>query len=158
MSLLSEMVARRKPHLGAVLAAAGLIVASSPAFAQDQRVVFEHTEVGAASDPTGLFSDEEVAEGGSASMPSVWYSTFPVDGGEVTISVLSNAWCGMSDCPFRYRIKSADGNLALRGYEPPNYGSICQSFLDGGSDAITYDPMALTIDACGSSLDLKMAR
>lgn len=142
---------------------AGAVVAASlglvPAAAQEAvPVVFEVSEAGAASDPTGLFSDEEVKEGGTPSMPSVWYSTFPVDGGEVTLSVLANAWCGMADCPFRFRIRSTDGSFSLQGFEPPNYGMICQAFMEGESSAITYDPIALTIDACGTVIDLKAAR
>lgn len=35
-----------------------------------------------------------MAEGGSDVQPSVWYARFPVRGGEVTLAVLVDAWCG----------------------------------------------------------------
>ncbi|MBE0599956.1 MAG: hypothetical protein IH568_01435 [Burkholderiaceae bacterium] len=130
------------------------------AFAEGQPVdpvpiTFLTIESGERSDPLGLFSEEEISEGGSDVQPSIWYATFPVDGGEVDLSILVDAWCGMSECPFRHRIRDSKGDVVHVGFRPPQFGMICQGFFGETPDAITYDPIHLTIQACGQTLDLK---
>lgn len=141
---------------GVIIAASALVGLSSVAMAETLPVELEDAEVGAASDPTGLFSDDEVAEGGAAGsatpVPSIRYASFPVDGGEVTLAILQNAWCGMSECPYRFRLET-DGGMSLLSHHGPAYGMICQSDED-----MSYDPVALTLTACGSEIDLKDAR
>ena len=87
-----------------------LPLAPMAALAEERPVEFQSTEIGATSDPTGLFTPQEVEEGGSDVQPSIRYAVFPVDGGEVTLSVLVGEWCGMSECPFRFRLVADDGS------------------------------------------------
>lgn len=126
-----------------------LIAASCcfPAMASAEAVPIQFTsvELGATVDPTGLWTPQEVAEGGSVVQPSIWHSTFPVEGGEVTISVLVDHWCGMAECPYRVRLTAPAAGLDLRGE-----GMACQA-----RDTFTYDPVALTISACAQTIDLK---
>ena len=118
-------------------------------------ITFLNIGDGGSSDPLGLFSDEEIAEGGSDVQPSIWYATYPVDGGEVDLSILVDAWCGMRDCPFRHRIRNTKGDVVHVGFRPPQFGMICQGFSGETPGAITYDPINLTIQACGLTIDLK---
>ena len=108
-------------------------------------VRFTPVELGATTDPTGLWTPEEIAEGGSVVRPSIWHSTFPVDGGEVTISILLDHWCSMAECPYRVRLMAPAAGLDLRGE-----GMVCQA-----RDTFTIDPVALTISACAQTIDLK---
>ena len=136
----------------------GMSVSASWADGQAHELVpitFLNIGDGGASDPLGLFSDKEIAEGGSEVQPSIWYATFPVDGGVVDLSILVDAWCGMSECPFRHRIRDSKGAVVHVGFRPPQFGMICQGFVEETPGAITYDPINLTIKACGQTLDLK---
>ena len=108
-------------------------------------IQFTAVDLGATTDPTGLWTPQEITDGGSVVQPSVWHSTFPVDGGEVTISVLLDHWCSMAECPYRVRLSAPAAGLDLRGE-----GMACQA-----RDTFTYDPLALTISACGQIIDLK---
>ncbi|NJM81829.1 MAG: hypothetical protein HC844_04400 [Tabrizicola sp.] len=135
-------------------------MSASTALAEEQTVeqvpiTFLTIGIGDSRDPLGLFSDEEIAEGGSDVQPSIWYATFPVDGGEVDLSILVDAWCGISECPFRHRIRDSNGDVVHVGFRPPQFGMICQGFFGETPDAITYDPINLTIQACGQTLDMK---
>lgn len=117
---------------------------------------FNEAEIGADSDPTGLFSNDEVAEGGASGsatpLPSILYTTFPVDGGEVTLSILQNGWCSASECPYRFRLTTDTGMVLLSHYGDA-YGMICQA-----PELMSYDREALILTACGSEIDLKDAR
>jgi len=115
------------------------------ASAEARPIQFTPVELGATTDPTGLWTPAEIAEGGSVVQPSIWYATFPVDGGEVTISALLDHWCSMSECPYRIRLTAPAVGLDLRGE-----GMACQA-----RDTFTYDPVALTITACAQTIDLK---
>ncbi|WP_299501360.1 hypothetical protein [uncultured Roseobacter sp.] len=119
--------------------------------AEDVQLTFEVTEVGALTDPTGLFTEEEVEQGGSVVQPSVWYSTFPVDGGEITLSILVDRWCGLSECPFRFRIETEDGT-EMRSHFGRAHGMICQD-----RSSMTVDTIELVLTACGNEIDLKQA-
>lgn len=116
-------------------------------------ITFEFSAAGATTDPTGLFTDEEVNEGGSNVQPPIWYSTFPVDGGVVTLAILVDRWCGARECPFRFRLEVDGSSMVLRSHVGRNYGMICQN-----TDAMTVDPIDLTLTACGTVIDLKAAR
>jgi hypothetical protein len=140
-----------------VLAAVGLVsivpvtaMADTPS--DSVPIEFDFIEVGAGVDPNGLWSEEEIEEGGSAVQPSIWYATFPVDGGEASLSILVDKWCGAQECPFRFRLNS-DSGMWLKSHEEPAYGMICQD-----TDSMTVDPIELTVRACGNVIDLKMAR
>lgn len=85
------------PARTSLIFAAIVASASSALHAENVPITFEMSEIGTLSDPTGLFSDEEVEQGGSVVQPSIWFSTFPVDGGEVTLSILVDRWCGLSE-------------------------------------------------------------
>lgn len=115
------------------------------ASAEARPIQFTPVELGATTDPTGLWTSAEIAEGGSVVQPSIWYATFPVDGGEVSISVLLDHWCGMAECPYRVRLTAPAAGLDLRGE-----GMACQA-----RDTFTFDPVALTISACAQTIDLK---
>ena len=116
-------------------------------------ITFEFANTGATEDPTGLFSAEELEQGGSTVQPPIWYSTFPVDGGEVTLAILVDRWCGAQECPYRFRLEVADGSMTLHSHLGQNYGMICQN-----TDSISVDPIELTVTACGALIDLKEAR
>ncbi|MDA7966220.1 hypothetical protein [Ruegeria sp.] len=133
----------------AVIVGCSLLAGS--AFA-DTPITFSKIEIGAPTDPTGLFTDEEVSEGGSVVQPSIWYSVFPVDGGKVTLAVLVDRWCGLSECPFRFRIETDDG-MELRSHFGRAHGMICQD-----RSSMTVDPIELVLTACGNEIDLKQAR
>lgn len=135
-----------------VLCAVSFLAAPTCASAEKQPISFEFTEVGATVDPTGLFSEDEITEGGSDVQPSIWYSTFPVDGGEVTLAILADKWCSAHECPFRFRL-TTDSGMVLLSEVSPAYGMICQD-----TDAMTVDPIDLTVQACGNVIDLKAAR
>ncbi|KGJ11377.1 hypothetical protein IT40_07350 [Paracoccus versutus] len=111
-------------------------------------VPFQTTETGQMRDPTGLWTPAEVAEGGSDVQPSVWYARFPVRGGEVTLAVLVDAWCGMSECPVRFRIETADGR-AVQNFGTVDYDMVCQDF-----ESFTYDPEARALHACAARIAL----
>ena len=114
-------------------------------------ITFQGVMIGAAIDPTGLFSDAELEEGGSTVQPPIWHSTFPVDGGEVTLAILVDRWCGLSECPFRFVIQ-ADNGMRLHSHNPPAHGMMCQD-----RSSITVDPIKLVLTACGTEIDLKQA-
>lgn len=135
-----------------LMLAASLIAGSVPAFAEDQPISFQFTDVGDPVDPTGLFTDEELVEGGSDVQPSIWYATFPVDGGEVDFAILVDKWCGAHECPYRFRL-TTDSGMTLHSSSGDAYGMVCQD-----TDSMTVDPIDLTITACGSVIDLKAAR
>lgn len=122
-----------------------------PAMAEEMPITFEMAEIGALTDPTGLFTDDEVEQGGSVVQPSIWYSTFPVDGGEVTLSILVDRWCGLSECPYRFRLETEDGT-ELRSHFGRAHGMICQD-----RSSMTVDPIELVLTACGNEIDLKQA-
>lgn len=115
-------------------------------------IEFEFAATGATSDPTELFTDEEVDEGGSNVQPAIWHTTFPVDGGTVTMAILVDRWCGTQECPYRFRIE-ADNGLILRSHLGESYGMICQDV-----DSMTMNPIELLVRACGATIDLKTAR
>jgi hypothetical protein len=129
-----------------------LALAASAALAESAPIAFESTPTGVMVDPTGLWSDAEVAEGGSDVQPSVHYATFAVDGGEVTLSILVDTWCSLSECPYRFRLTTGSG-LTLHSHAPPDYGMICQD-----TESMTYDPVELTMTACTATIDFKTAR
>lgn len=131
------------------LSAALVALMPGLAFGEQVPIVFEHTEVGSLTDPTGLFSDEELKDGGSVVQPSIWYSTFSVEGGQVIMTVLFDAWCGVRECPVRYRLV-ADSGLELDSHQSPDFGMICQD-----TDSMTVDPVELVIRACDAEIDLK---
>ena len=135
------------------IAAAAFIIALAVGDLSAEEVppIFESTETGALTDPTGLFTDEEVEQGGSVVQPSIWYSTFPVDGGEVTLAILVDRWCGLSECPYRFRIE-AEGGMELHSHFPPAHGMICQD-----RSSMTVDPVELVLTACGNQINLKQA-
>lgn len=109
---------------------------------------FQTTETGHMRDPTGLWSPAEVAEGGSDVQPSVWYARFPVRGGEVTLAVLVDAWCGLSECPVRFRVEKGDGRV-VQNFGTVDYDMVCQDF-----EGFTYDPEAQVLHACGARIAL----
>ncbi len=111
-------------------------------------VPFQTTETGQMRDPTGLWTPAEVAEGGSDVQPSVWYARFPVRGGEVTLAVLVDAWCGLSECPVRFRVETADGQV-VQSFETVDYDMVCQDF-----EGFTYDPEARVLHACAARIAL----
>lgn len=119
------------------------------AFGEQEPIAFEYADVGIETDPTGLFTDEELAEGGSDVQSPIWYSTFEVDGGEVTMAILVDRWCGISECPVRFRLV-ADNGLKLQSHSPPAFDMICQD-----TDAMTVDPIELVVTACAAEFDLK---
>lgn len=118
----------------------------------EEPITFTASELGITTDPTGLFSDEELAEGGSVVQPSIWASTFPIDGGSVTMAVMIDRWCGAQECPFRFRLEVDNGPVLL-SHVGRNFGMVCQD-----KDAMTVDPIELTVTACGVVIDLKTAR
>ena len=73
--------------LGSIMLAT-LALVPLAASADQVPMEFAFSAVGAETDPTGLFTREEVAEGGSQVQSSVWYSTTPVDGGRMTLAIL----------------------------------------------------------------------
>lgn len=111
-------------------------------------VPFQTTETGQMRDPTGLWTPAEVAEGGSDVQPSVWYARFPVRGGEVTLAALVDAWCGMSECPVRFRVETANGRV-VQNFETVDYDMVCQAF-----ESFTYDPEARVFHACAARIAL----
>lgn len=111
-------------------------------------VPFRMTEPGQMRDPTGLWSPAEVAEGGSDVQPSIRHAAFPVRGGTVTMAVLVGAWCGIADCPMRFRAETDDGRLT-KSFDGTEYGMVCQNFED-----FTYDPEAGMLYACTARIDL----
>ena len=138
------------------LAPALALAFPSIAPAEKLPVVFSEAEIGALSDPTGLFSDEEVAEGGAAGsvtpVPSILYAILPVDGGTVTLAILENAWCGLSECPYRFRLET-DSGMTLLSHHGREAGMICQA-----RELMSYDPVTLTMTACNAVIDFKDAR
>ena len=139
------------PMRTSLVSAAMFALTAGALLADETPLSFEMTEIGALTDPTGLFTDEEVEQGGSVVQPSIWHSTFPVDGGEVTLSVLVDRWCGLSECPFRFII-TADNGMELRSHNPPAHGMICQD-----RSSMTVDTVELVVTACGNQIDLKQA-
>lgn len=135
-----------------LICAAALVAAAGVLQADTAPLTFDSTEIGSMTDPTGLFTDEEVKQGGSVVQPSIWYSTFPVDGAEITLSILIDRWCGLSECPFRFRIETDDG-MELRSHFGRAHGMICQD-----RSSMTVDPIELVLTACGNEIDLKQAR
>lgn len=120
-----------------------------PALAEPLLLVpFQTTETGQMRDPTGLWSPAEVAEGGSDVQPSVWYAHFPVRGGAVMLAVLVDAWCGMSECPVRFRVEATDGRV-VQNFETVDYDMVCQAF-----ESFTYDPEARVLHACAARIAL----
>ena len=130
------------------LLAVALACGPAVALADSLPIRFTEAELGATTDPTGLWRPAEIAEGGSLVQPSIWFATFPVDGGEVTLSILTDRWCGMSECPYRLRLVVPARRLDLRGE-----GMACQA-----RELFTYDPVELTITACAQTIDLKELR
>ena len=113
---------------------------------------FELSAKDAAHDPTGLWTDEEVAESHVPALAPIAYATFPVDGGVVTFAVLQGAWCGMTDCPYRFRLET-DAGKVFRSHGGGDYGMSCQSL-----ESYLVDPIDLVVGACGQPIDLKSAR
>jgi hypothetical protein len=133
------------------VAVAGSIVfaGQAPAKAESAASIsFQSTETGVITDPTGLWSAAELAEGGSDVQPSVWHATFPIRGGEVTLAILVDAWCGMAECPFRYRIAADDGRV-VASHPPGDFGMICQSRED-----MWVAPETGILHACAARIDL----
>ena len=134
---------------GSVLTVALVLGMALPARAEPLLPVpFQMTEAGQMRDPTGLWSPAEVAEGGSDVQPSVWFATFPVQGGAVTLAVLVDAWCGMADCPMRFRLVGDDGR-ELRNFNTVEYDMVCQS-----PELFFYDPETGVLHPCGTPLSL----
>lgn len=134
---------------GPVLTVALVLGMTLPARAEPLRPVpFQMTAAGQMRDPTGLWSPAEVAEGGSDVQPSVWFASFPVQGGTVTLAVLVDAWCGMADCPMRFRLVGDDGR-ELRNFNTVEYDMACQS-----PELFFYDPETRVLHHCGTSLSL----
>ncbi|MFN3314821.1 MAG: hypothetical protein ACK46Q_15345 [Hyphomonas sp.] len=111
-------------------------------------VPFEVTDIGQMRDPTGLWSPAEVAEGGSDVQSSIRHAKFAVQGGTVTFSVLVGSWCGMTECPVRFRV-TTDGDRAAQNFETTEYDMICQDF-----EGFTYDPEARLLHACAARIQL----
>ena len=145
-----NMVVRWPVALKGAAMAVGLFFAMSlPSVAETLLPVpFQTTETGQMRDPTGLWSPAEVAEGGSDVQPSVWHATFPVQGGTVTLAVLVDAWCGMADCPMRFRLVIDDGR-ELRNFTHVEYDMVCQA-----QELFFYDPDARILHHCGARLSL----
>ena len=139
-------------RLGRAGLSAFLFVVASSAWAEQMPIQFEEAPIGAMSDPTGLWTDDEVAESRVPSLPPIAHSTFPVDGGEATLAILQGAWCGTADCPYRFRL-TTDGGAVLHSHAVGDYGMTCQS-----TDFFTVDPIDLTVRACDQTIDLKTAR
>lgn len=127
---------------------AAICFSSEAALAEQLPIYFNPVEINATADPTELWTPSEILEGGSVVQPSIWHSTFPVDGGEVTISVLVDHWCSMTECPYRIRLTAPALGVELRGE-----GMACQA-----RDIFTYDPIDLTVTACAQTIDLKELR
>lgn len=141
------------PRIGAMVTFALALALTAPSAAlAEVSVSLVDVAPGTASDPTGLWTDMEVGEGGSDTIPPIQHASFRVDGGEVTLAVLVGPWCGMADCPYRFRLETDDGQ-ALRSHGPGDYGMICQS-----DEPFTADPIDLILLACGQVVDLKAAR
>lgn len=145
-------LARNGAVVALVLALASPAAALAEAHASEVSVSLVDVSPGTTSDPTGLWNDEEVAEGGSNTIPPIQHASFRVDGGEATLAVLVGPWCGMADCPYRFRLKT-DGGQVLRSHGPGDYGMICQS-----DEPFMADPIELILTACGQVIDLKAAR
>ena len=145
-----NMVMRLPLILRGSAMAVGLFLAISlPSAAETLLPVpFQMTEGGQMRDPTGLWSPVEVAEGGSDVQPSVWFATFPVQDATVTLAVLVDAWCGMADCPMRFRLVGDDGR-ELRNFTTVEYDMVCQA-----PELFFYDPEAHVLHHCGSPLSL----
>lgn len=139
------------PMRTSLICAAVLASTAGALLADNAPITFEMTEIGTLTDPTGLFTNEEVEEGGSVVQPSIWFSTFPVDGGEITLAILVDRWCGLSECPFRFRIETKDGT-ELRSHFGRAHGMVCQD-----RSSMTVDPVELVLTACGNDIDLKRA-
>ena len=140
-----------RPMRTSLICAATVASIATAALSDGIPLTFETTEIGELTDPTGLFTDEEVQQGGSVVQPSIWHATFPVDGGEVTLSVLVDRWCGLSECPFRFIVRAENG-MELRSHNPPAHGMVCQD-----RSSMTVDPVELILTACGNEIDLKQA-
>lgn len=121
-----------------------------PATAQpdDPSIKFQYSDIGATTDPTGLLTDQELAEGGSTVQPPIWYSTFDVNEGTVTLAILVDAWCSVSECPFRLRLETADG-VARSSHDENGYGMICQD-----TESMTVNRTEMTIHACTDKINL----
>lgn len=139
-------------RLGGMVVSAVLALVASSARAEQVPIQFEEAPMEATSDPTGLWTDEELAESRVAALPPVAYATFPVDGGEATLAILQGAWCGAADCPYRFRLET-DGGAVLHSHGAGDYGMTCQS-----TDFFSVDPIDLVVQACGQTIDLKAAR
>lgn len=145
-----NMVMRLPLILRGSAMAVGLFLAMSPPSAAETLlpVPFQMTETGQMRDPTGLWSPSEVAEGGSDVQPSVWFATFPVQGGTVALAVLVDAWCGIADCPMRFRLVDDDGP-DLRNFTTVEYDMVCQA-----PELFFYDPEARLLHHCDAPLSL----
>ena len=139
-------------HLGTVGLGVALFVVATFAQAEQVPIHFEEAPMDATSDPTGLWTDDEVAESRVPTLSPLVYSTFRVDGGEATLAILQGAWCGTADCPYRFRL-TTDGGEVLRSHAAGDYGMTCQS-----TDFFSVDPIDLTVRACDQTIDLKTAR
>lgn len=69
-------------------------------------------------------------------------------GGEVTLAVLVDAWCGMSECPVRFRVETDDGRV-VQNFGTIDYDMVCQAF-----ESFTYDPEARALHACAARIAL----
>ena len=110
------------------------------------------TALGDPTDPTGLFSPQEVAEGASVAQPSIRYAVVAVTGGTVTITTFVGHWCGVSECPARFRLVMDDGAVVNSTSSPDDCMMICQA--DGARSFVTVDPVRLTMTACAQGIDL----
>lgn len=140
----------RVAYLGAAMAA----VLSLPQEVQAEMrpLAFVASEMGATTDPTGLWTDAEIVEGGSDVQPPISYASIPVDGGTLTIARLVDRWCGTQDCPYRFRLETSDGRAYL-SHGSGDYGMAC-----GSDQGYAVDPVELVMTACGQEIDLKTAR
>lgn len=137
----------------ALLGAALLAISAGGALAQEAvRLQFKDIEIGAKSDPTGLWSDEEVAEAsefaGPNPQPLISYAQVPVDGGTLTVSIIRGGFCGMADCQAKFMIQTDSGEAYRSQGE-----SVCQSWNVDGEE-FTVDPVALELHACSMSFNL----
>lgn len=115
-------------------------------------VEFTATEIGALEDPTGLWSAEEIAEGGSQVQSSIHYFDVGIEGGRVVGSTLWDAWCGAWECPFRFRVETNVGDV-YHSDRDGDYHMACSSL-----EMFELDAQNLVLWACGQSIDLKAAQ
>ncbi len=140
---------------GVVTAAMFLALMSAKSFAGEESylaVEFSAIAVGAIEDPTGLWSPEEIKEGGSQVQSSIHYFDVGVEGGRVVGATLWDAWCGAWECPFRFYVETDAGDV-YQSDRDGDYHMVCSAL-----DMFELDAEELVLWACGQLIDLKTAK